>query len=510
MKNFSDFLNEAKLKGTKGVSDEYISDVERRAGPDIRDRVDPRQIMMLVGRATELTIGDVVNVHNYFQGRLSAQEKVRVRQRFSELEQLAEQVIRNNYGSILDNIDLDIKMVNPFEVAEFMEENSENKLKAKPKVQKEREQDIKSKAKDIDREKGQESDVDVDKVKSGIDKRKIANNIIQGEAKNTKNILHTEEVKDGLNRIFGERKGREIFDLWDQITKMANKLDWQIPIEAKAEMMERNPVGMAGACACEWPGMPKAKDEQKQEILDSLETPDEDGSDEMSDEAEEALEDLFSQGNPKIKAVGIDFPMLLHETVKGIYEMIAAVAIPEDSTIASLIQMATSSYEDEAEDFRYGPYIAADLRDFVFKNPDSTKYPNVREFVFGDLMALEDDEFFDIISRILKSKVDGVEDSVARKKIDDIISDVIDRIKKWELGEVIGHEQEDEIELSDDEYSDLTSDSDIDSLISNKSDEGEKELSKRELQEEIDAALDSGDMDRFKKLSQEYSKRFPE
>jgi hypothetical protein len=256
--------------------------------------------------------------------------------------------------------------------------------------------------------------------------------------------------------------------------------------------------------------MPNAKDEQKKEILDSLDSPDEDGSDEMSDGAEEALEDLFSQGNPKIKAVGVDFPMLLHETVKGIYEMIAAVAIPEDSTIASLIQMATSSYEDEAEDFRYGPYIAADLRDFIFKNPDSTKYPNVREFVFGDLMALEDDEFFDIVGRILKSKVDGVEDSVARKKIDDIISDVIDRIKKWELGEVIGHEQDDEIELSDDEYSDLTSDSDIDSLISNKSDDGEKELSKRELQEEIDAALDSGDMDRFKRLSQEYSKRFPE
>jgi hypothetical protein len=506
MKNFSDFLNEAKLKGTKGVSDEYISDVERRAAPDIRDRVDPRQIMMLVGRATELTIGDVVNVHNYFQGRLSAQEKVRVRQRFSELEQLAEQVIRNNYGSILDNIDLDIKMVNPFEVVEFMEENSESKLKAKPKVQKEKEQDIESKAKDIDRKKDkEESDVDIEKVKSGIDKRKIANNIIQGEAKNTKNILHTEEVKEGLNRIFGERKAREIFSLWDQITKMANKLDWQIPIEVKAQMMEQNPAGMAGACACEWPGMPKAKDDQKQEILDSLETPDEDGSDEMSDEAEEALEDLFSQGNPKIKAVGIDFPMLLHETVKGIYEMIAAVAIPEDSTIASLIQMATSSYEDEAEDFRYGPYIAADLRDFVFKNPDSTKYPNVREFVFGELMSLEDDDFFDIISRILKSKVDGVDDSIARKKIDDIISDVIDRIKKWELGEVIGHEQEDEIELSDDDYYDLTSDSDI---IPNE--EGEKEFSKRELQEEIDAALDSGDMDRFRKLSQEYSKRFPE
>lgn len=507
MKNFLDFLNEAKLKGTKGVSDEYISDVERRAAPDIRDRVDPRQIMMLVGRATELTIGDIVNVQSYFQGRLSAQEKIRVRQRFSELEQLAEQVIRNNYGSILDNIDLDIKMVNPFEVAKFMEENSENKLKAKPKIQKEKEQDIESKAKDIDRKKdGKESDVDIEKVKSGIDKRKIANNIIQGEAKNTKNILHTEEVKEGLNRIFGERKAREIFSLWDQITKMANKLDWQIPVETKAQMMEQNPVGMAGACACEWPGMPKAKDEQKQEILDSLETPDEDGSDEMSDEAEEALEDLFSQGNPKIKAVGVDFPMLLHETVKGIYEMIAAVAIPEDSTIASLIQMSTSSYEDEAEDFRYGPYIAADLRDFVFKNPDSTKYPNVREFVFGELMLLEDDDFFDTISRILKSKVAGVDDPVARKKIDDIISDVIDRIKKWELGEVIGHEQEDEIELSGDEYSDLTSDSDI----IPKEEEGEKELSKRELQEEIDVALDSGDMDRFKKLSQEYSKRFPE
>jgi hypothetical protein len=31
MKNFLDFLNEAKIRGTKGIPTSYISDVDRRA-----------------------------------------------------------------------------------------------------------------------------------------------------------------------------------------------------------------------------------------------------------------------------------------------------------------------------------------------------------------------------------------------------------------------------------------------------------------------------------------------
>jgi hypothetical protein len=55
--------------------------------------------------------------------------------------------------------------------------------------------------------------------------------------------------------------------------------------------------------------------------------------------------------------------------------------------------------------------------------------------------------------------------------------------------------------------------SDIDKLISQSNQprsEGERELSKSELQEEIDDALDRGDMVAVKKFAEELAKRFPD
>jgi hypothetical protein len=511
MKNFLDFLNEAKIRGTKGIPTSYISDVDRRAREEMGGRANPQEIMMLLGRVTELTIGDVANPMNFFTGRLSQQERLRVRQRFSELEQLAEQVIRSNYGSILDNVDLDIKLVQPGQVGEFMDENSTRDLTAKPEIEKERETEIKRKGDQVKRQQPEQpgqpqskemTQQDVEGVKSGIDRQKIANLITQGEAKNTKKLLHTEEVKDGLDRIFGRQKARQIFDLWDQITKMADKLDWQIPIEVKARMMEDQPQGMAGACACEWPDAPDASDDEKDSIKNSIEN----GEDPIENNSEE-IESLLSQGNPKIKAVGVDFPMLLHESIKGIYQMIMAVAIPEDPTIATLVKLGTSSFEDEAEDFRYGPYIAADIRDFIFKNPKSTEYPNIREFVNGKIMELPDEQFFSLIEKILISKVEKRDNPEARKMVDDIIDDCIKMLKDYDYQQAMPKEEEPEVTQGGDEEL-----SDIDKLISQANEpdqEGERLMTKSELQEAIDDALDSGDMEAVKRLGAELSKRFP-
>jgi len=532
MKSFSDFLNEAKLRGTKGVPDRYISDVERRAASDMRNLGNPNDLMRLVGEATDLLVVDAINpratgrdrheiLMRYFNGRLTGAEKVSVRNIFSQLEELAELIIRNNYGSILDNVDLDIKMITPGGVGQFMDDNKvEKKVEAKPKLDKNKEEDIKKKGEELNKKSKQENPpaIDINKVKSGIDRSKIANSITQGEGLNTKNILHSEEVKTELSRIFGEQKARRLFTLWDSITKLASKMDWEIDIEHKANMMENQPQGMAGAVSCEWPDAPEATDEQKKNISDSLENGnlfgdnDDEGEGDGSD-GEKDLGELFSQGNPKIKAVGIDFPMLLHETVKGIYQMISAVAIPEDPTLANLVKMGTSSFEDESEDFRYGPYIAGDFRDFVNRNPKALDYPNIREFVYGRVIQLPDEDFFSLIEKILMSKVEGRDNQYARRTIDGIIDEIIEELKGYEYNQAIDS-QKDDTNYEDSEKEDSEKDSemsDIDKLISQSNQpKGGKELSKSELQKEIDDALDNGDMVSVKKFAQELAKRFPD
>jgi hypothetical protein len=456
MKSFQKFLEEASVKGNSGIpgqgekqtgENDYLRDVENRAKTrlGLDNRTNPNQIG---GRMMQLL----------------DQSMRFVRGKESELADLATKIIMHHYEAILDGVELDIKIVKPGKVKDFMDEESEPEA---PPPQRQ----IKDK----------------DTIKE-IEKRKIANNVMQGEAKNTKQILHTEEVMDGLIEIYGEQKAREVHTIWDELTKLADKMDWIIPIEIKGKMMEDAPEGMAGAVRVEW--KPKEKNEEDE---------DEDDTDKllrsaMNDEDEED-EEFSAESTPVIRARGVDFPMLLHETVKGIYELIAASGIPENPEIAKKVISNTSSFEDEAEEFKYGPEIAADLRDFINENNRVDDYPNVREFVFGEMIKMPADQFLSLMRGILSKT------PLARRKIDGIINDIVDTVKRQarEVDEFDNYSKSDE----EDEYSDTLEpgrNEKPDPKVVKPNDDYST-WSQSELQSEIDDALDNGDYDKVKKLS---------
>lgn len=84
-----------------------------------------------------------------------------------------------------------------------------------------------------------------------IEKRKLINLIIQGEAKNTKHILQMPEVRDGLNRIMGEQKGREMFNCLNTLARSADKLDWLERPESRGAQMQHGSA-FGGAVNVEW------------------------------------------------------------------------------------------------------------------------------------------------------------------------------------------------------------------------------------------------------------------
>ena len=470
MKNYSKFLEEATIKGSAGVPGEgsdktdpkYLRDVERRGQEEIvAGTRDARplfgEIMRLLEKATSLSRG-----------------------KESELGKFAEKIIRSVYPDILENVDLDLKIVKSGgDVAKFMKEEDEKK------EEEEEEEKPQSTRPSTDRD-----------LKLEVDKRKLANAIMQGEAKNTKLIIEMPECRDGLKKILGDRNGQELHTTLIAIAKLANKLDWIIPIEAKAQMMEMQPGGMAGAVSVDYV-VPKDKKEKSknkaEDILKSIEEGEE------IEDMDKEIEDLFSEGKPTIKARGVDFSMLIHEAVKGIYELIARVGIPQDETLAKNVMLNTASFADEAEDFKYGPYIASDLRDFINKNPKSDEYPNIREYIFGKLMIMPADVFLDSMKNILMESPKG------RKLIDDLIDDIIKeqdeyekelsefdvKSKFGELGdEEYGEEEENEVE------------EEPESIPEPKSKEVDySQMSKRDLQIEADDALDAEDIEKFKKIS---------
>jgi hypothetical protein len=364
------------------------------------------------------------------------------------------------YGSILEDVNLNIKFPKEDQIKKKMEKVQPEPPEM-PQLKELKDQDIISE----------------------IQKRKIANNITQGEAKNTKLCLNLPEVRDGLIQILGQEQGTEYKELLNKITDIAGFFDWQIPMEVQLEMWTRDKSGFSGAVSIEW-DTDKEEDSEElaQKILDELT----DGP-ELPEEAEE----LFAQTGPTINALGTDFAMLLHETVKGIYELIAAVAIPEDEETAETIIMNTDSLADEIEDLRYGPEIAADLRDFINQFPETSDIPNLREHVFGKMMGMPAKEFLELMYMILN------EDNRAKDVIQEFIDEVAEEINKYELGQA-GIDNDDDYEPEEEPGRAPEAPG---RAPSEPEEIDYSELSKKEIEKLIDDALDRKDYDTVRDLS---------
>jgi len=478
MKSFEQFLKEEiSIKGNKGIPSDKISDIERQGAEKIRG-VNPQQLM-----------GQIMGFLRQSQSFTRGKEK--------ELEKLAKEVIEDAFGLVLANVDLDINMLKDGnKIAEFAKKEDEEKKEEEAQEEEEEEEESQE---EPENEIDLEAQPSREEIKLAVDKRKIMNNIIQGEAKNTKHILHSDKCKEGLERIYGA-KWREIFDIWDNMSKIADKLDWIIPIQHKANMMENAPGGMAGCVSCRFPKKKKkTKDEEKtaEDIIKSLE----DGEDMM--DKQEDIKKLLGVTKPTIKARGIDFPMLLHETVKGIYEMIADVAMPKGKKLATEVHRQTSSFADEAEDFRYGPYLAQDLTDFIAKNSKVDKYPNIKEYVFGKLI---DSSRWSDEECLLNLKNVFLESPEGRQLIDSLIDETIEELDEY-------NKQMAEWEAKNKDYEDSKkNEPSIEEVPEWWKEEGDKseeseevdysKMSQREIQSMIDDALDSGDFEVVKKLSQ--------
>ena len=246
MKSFEQFLKEEiSIKGNKGVPSEKITDIERRGAEKIRG-ANPQQL-----------IGQIMGFLRQSQSFTKGKEK--------ELEKLAKEVIEDAFGLVLANVDLDINMVKDGnKIAEFMKKEEEEKEKEE-ESQEEEEEEEEEESPEIDLE----AEPSEEEIKLAVDKRKMMNNFIQGEAKNTKHILHSDKCKQGLERIYGA-KWREIFDIWDNMSKIADKLDWIIPIQQKANMMENAPGGMAGCVSCRFPKKKKKKSKSDEELANDV------------------------------------------------------------------------------------------------------------------------------------------------------------------------------------------------------------------------------------------------
>ncbi len=534
MKNFSQFIKEeVDLKGNKGVPSDFMDKAKQQAkanlGFEPEMNVPVGNIGALMAKSTELLT----------RGLNAAQ----IDERYKKLEALAKRVIMDEYGDIIEAsekpVELMIRLIRPSEsvlgqlpellnvpasseerpeYSEESQEGQEEQPQAQPQSQgeapapqQEDEDDFWScfdddtdyaQQEEENPEEVEEIEVTNKDVAMAIDKKKILNMFTQGEGKATKDIIkYSEVVESGLREIVGDSY-RELLKVWSDTSDLAHKMDWNVRDENKASMMKDAPGGLAGAVDVAWESL---SNERHQMHL-------------LTEDTE------FNK--IVIRAFGVDFPMLIHESVKGIYMLLQSSAIKKDQELAQEIKRATSSFKDESQDFKYGVPAQQMFRDFVNKCKDSQKYSQMRTRVFAFLAidkgrggAYTDEEFLQITNSLFSVFDSVLEDgkrafrindqrfaeSKAKLEIEKVIAGIVkaedeyrEAMDRWEMEQRFGNQDSEEHAEPGEEAQ-----SDIDKLVKQSlygegpKQEGPKkeykDMTVAEIQDEIQKAVEDED-----------------
>jgi hypothetical protein len=150
---------------------------------------------------------------------------------------------------------------------------------------------------------------------------------------------------------------------------------------------------------------------------------------------------------PTVKARAVTFPLLVHELVKGVYEVFGTHGLPDDPRQAEMVLSAEDSLPSEIWDSRLGPIF---WEKFVATYPmelfeDDMKH--IQHYLFMRFSALSAEEFMTLAKKILKGDPDG------QRIIQRMVDEIVKELKEQDYKDAMGDEDEDEgydyVDLSD-------------------------------------------------------------
>ena len=203
--------------------------------------------------------------------------------------------------------------------------------------------------------------------------------------------------------------------------------------------------------------------------------------------------DLSNPERPKVIAQGMVFPILLHELAKGVVELMSLWGLPEDRDIRQYVLDKTDNLASETNDIRLGTKI---WEKFVAQIPVDNQ--EVISLTWNMLQELPDTEFNSIIEGLIQNKGD------AKQKVRRLAEEALDELQREASEDVFGgyedspEQEEDGDTLTPPEEGEEEDDI-LSGLINQEPEEsGETDyesMSRRDLEIELDAALDAGDME---------------
>lgn len=489
--NFNDFIGEASLKGSEGIPGEgrdsgspsllnwiAISSDEEARRFAAEHREDIQNMMGMVNQAMSIQRG-----HE------------------RELNELAEKTIRKIFGSLIDDVKLDIKLVSP---ADRDLKEMHDKMEEKP---------------DPLEELVDEGIIDE------IKRRKILRTLQQGKGLNVKEIMNLQEFVDGLSQILGTEEAKRYLNLLNRISNTAQWYDWTLPVGAKEAMHKNAPPG---ACDIQIDKKEDQEDQEDQEenedlvakILSDLENGKMD---------EDDMEDLVDEYQSTIKARAYDLGLLIHEAVKGVYKLItqaSLMTVSEEMGLeaAEIVKMNTETLFDEIEEQKFGKKIQNMLFKAVNDHPsikrELSKLDDEAEIAafleqmhwlfFGKLAMIQPARrMLEIVNDILKRGMQGgeIRSRIADPLIEEALSD-LEGEKEYQTSKYSTKEEEpSEEEEYDEESRTAEAPEGFEDVKLKGKERTLADLSKSEIEDLIDKALDTGDFKEVKRLSDELEAR---
>jgi len=129
-----------------------------------------------------------------------------------------------------------------------------------------------------------------------------------------------------------------------------------------------------------------------------------------------------------IKARAICFPMLVHEIVKGLYEIVGTEGFGADKEKNQAIVRAVDKLSNEPRDLQYGKFIYDAISNLY--NESNIDDPRVRELFFAEVYKLIDDEFFPFIENAINGELKPLQ----KKWAIDTMRDIERDLKKDDTG----------------------------------------------------------------------------
>ena len=231
-------------------------------------------------------------------------------------------------------------------------------------------------------------------------KRRFINSLIQGASKKGHYMFHL--VKEELDKL-----DPNLLNLYGVLMSVNDLLYWIMPDEMVMKAAESG-QGMEG----------------KEEIDDTTDP-------------------------PTIKAKGLFFPILIHELLKGVYEVLGTQGLPDDPKAADMVMASQDTLPYEIWDLRLGPVIWEKFMDSYPEKLYDDDLREIQNYLFSRFSSLTTDEFFDVAKMIMSGSDDG------KKVVAKMVDEIIEELKSQEYEDAISQYDDDDDDDDDDDLAGL-------------------------------------------------------